>query len=176
MTKLYKVTNSDGMFLMSTTLAVLAKMFRLHPTAVDRIERETADGGKCELFFGISRPIMELESIIVSENTLEVTTLPADKLATPGETKRKPSHVNREAVRKMEGHLQMWEGFHNCPELDGAGGSYTVWQRQTGTPGALEVRLFTNRFFRIINWEGEEVATGVGIIQLRSAMKSQVVR
>lgn len=95
-------------------------------------------------------------------------------VATPGETKRRLAH-DRAEVGKMSDILNA-DGFSLRPDLEGAGGSYSVWQRQCGTPVAIEVRLFNNCFFRVISFEGFELATGVGIIQLRSALRSQAVR
>ncbi|MFI5260861.1 MAG: hypothetical protein ACHQU0_03640, partial [Candidatus Paceibacteria bacterium] len=77
------------------------------------------------------------------------TTEAMEKFATPGETKRKPAHVNRAVVGKMSDILNA-NGFSLRPDLEGAG--YSVWQ--CGAPVEIEIRLFDNRFFRAISFEG----------------------
>jgi hypothetical protein len=83
--------------------------------------------------------------------------------------------VNRPQVARMESELQMYFGFTHKPELAGPGGSYTVWQNKTERTfkEPLEVRLFTNRMFRIIAFSGQELHTGIGLRALRTMLKKE---
>lgn len=138
-------------------------------TAADRqakLEAKLMEAAKHEAddLLNIARPI---------RTTMSTQAIKLAELATAPETPRRPDYINRRIVEKMAGEL-IFAGFNPCPDLDGE--HYSVWHYQPGTPGALEVRLFNNRFFRIVSWDGNELATGCGIIQLKSALRSQAVR
>ena len=89
-------------------------------------------------------------------------------------TKTTKSETDRAAVGKMSDLLNA-NGFqlvsnHNVLFSQ-------VWRRQCGTIFATEVRLYDDRFFRITAEDGFELAIGVGITDLRSALlRIQAVR
>lgn len=81
-------------------------------------------------------------------------------------------------MRAMEFELQTFFGFVHQPKLAGPDGTYTVWQNVAKQSFAepLEVRLYNNRHFRVVDFSGAELALGIGIRQLRQVLNALEVK